>query len=115
MNNALSMLFFNVTNLGDAKGPDSRPSTYVGRQFPLMSENGSISPSYPSSTHFNQLRVTVTYGDYLSGVGLKDNISLNFTFLNTTHFAGGGSLYENPFNISWHDMFNARRLTLTGM
>ncbi|KAL1992981.1 hypothetical protein VTN49DRAFT_3738 [Thermomyces lanuginosus] len=100
LNNVISMAYLNVTNPRNTSDPDSEPFTYlnshVGKQFPLMNENGIFSA--PLTISVDGLFLSSSYGSYLdtSWVFSTPEIS-NFSFPNTTSYK---PLYENPFNIT---------------
>ena len=118
INNALSMLFMNVTNLANHSDSNSHAFQYlnsaVGKTFPLQYNDGTLTLSLDIEP--DSLQVSTLYGYYLSGTdaGVPGSNSSLFNISmpgQNSSIPPKPPLYANPFGITDTNFSDAGKST----
>jgi len=118
INNAMSMLFMNVTNLANHSDSNSHAFQYlnsaVGKTFPLQYNDGTLTLSLDIEP--DSLQVSTLYGYYLSGTdaGVPGSNSSLFNISmpgQNSSIPPKPPLYANPFGITDTNFSDAGKST----
>lgn len=107
-NNAMTMVYMNVSNMRNLSDPNSKAYEYinskVGKRFPLIDPKSSnFALSAPAGISPYALQSTTEFGKYLPDLGSA--IFSNFSKRSNTT----GKLYPNPFHVSKDDFTSIRK------